>query len=283
MISTCGTAIATDWLDSARRARKYLLWTGRGASFALAGAFAASLRAGGARAVAVDPSEICERDGAGKLCIVSRSGRCPSNADLIVAEEGVSVPPGTLALRVVDPEGAADDWFPGSYLRAAIRTFARAARVGHLVVPQLDLLQREYVVDALVLPWDAGHTAALLDAAAKKLGNLRLVAVSVDEFGHGFHSRLQSCPDRYVVHALLDNEACPRFAKLEAWCRDVGVDVRRLGLGAEAGRPPARPLESLLLGLAAVESRCAAIGIDPSRQPLPASLDRLRQDVPAWT
>lgn len=226
-------------------------WSGRGASFALAEAFAASLRGFGADAAALPVEEFGAR---WPVAFVSRSGSgVPARSGLIVTEAEVAH-----ALRVVGP-GPLDSWWPGAWQRHALRAFA--SHLG-LRMPVADNPRTDREVVLLTSSgWRA--VAALVDAASAKVGPTRLVASSPGEFGHGLHARVAADARRWSVWLLVE------APHVRAWLRRYapGAEVMEL---AGAPSPPVAPLRALDLAL-------AHIGDTYARPALAAAADDLRR------
>jgi len=258
------------WLDSAVRENQPLKWTGHGASFALARAFAAALGERGGNSQAVSLSQ-CQ--GAG-VCLVSQSARDPGIAvALLVAEHGRSE--GWAATpRLEVPGGGLVEWLPLSFLRRAIEVFS--AGLGVPAWPRVSGPVLEPREEILVVGRSVGPVRALAESARHKLEELPLEVTSCEELGHGLHARLWRRPEAHRVR-LLDGGEEERKAMMAVrqWCQQVGVALVDERLQAPAGTG-ARPLEAFEYSLGLIEEMCVAHGIDWRTSRVPPGVDWLR-------
>lgn len=198
-------------LQRAFRELSGTLWTGRGASYAVASAIATTLRRSGRESQALPPEELDGRS----VCVVSRSGNppCSSVAFLISESRGQNTSP-EMSLEVPDCQSPLECWLPLDWVEAASR--ATAAHLGsHFEVQNQfpDSAGRSTIV---LVPQDAEPLVKLLAAVQAKVGGLGLAVTSWGELGHGWHAQLADQPARWrAIELLAAGETSP--PALKAW------------------------------------------------------------------
>jgi hypothetical protein len=260
---------------AAVRAGEPLLWTGHGASFALARAFAESIELLGGRAHALAPEDCHGRHE--RVCLVSQSARDPGLDVWLLVTAATGAPSWTAAPRFVIPLERAEssEWMPLSFQRRALEAFRGAFALSpwdRAFTPDADTRSHVLLTRRHVAP-----LRALFEAARWKLDDPGLEAVSFDELGHGLHARLWRHPDRYRLRLLVPPGArAAVLTSVERWCAEFGVAWEEASLRSGAD-DAALPLELFDHGLAALQAACTARDIDWRLSPLPASADWLRE------
>jgi hypothetical protein len=264
------------WLSGAVREKRSLIWTGHGASFALAQVFAAALEELGCASRALPVSQC----GGAEVCLVSQTARDPALtvALLVTQRERKSI--WTSAPRLEVPHLGQSEWLPLSFMREALRAFGLALGVPpwpSLTVPHCEPRSEILVVERYVEP-----LRSLVGAARHKLEGLPLEVVSSDELGHGLHARLWRRPEAHRVRLLRQTEGEQRWIEpVRKWCEQVGTALVEMKLGTSAEkRTGAQPLEVFEHGLALVEALCLAHGINWQESQVPAEADWLRDVRP---
>lgn len=260
------------WLAEALRSGRQLLWTGHGASFALALALAEVLEERGASSQALPASRVRGRE----TCVVSQSARDLGVRTVLLVTESERVPSWTSAPRLEVPGGKGEppEWLPLSFLRRALET-ARAA----LALPPWSRPAPPVLApgsEVIVLARQAGPLRALVDAARGKLEELPLHGLAYDELGHGLHARLWRQPAAYQVLLLRGGgDEAGQWEAILRWCAEAGVATQELLLGSSASAGTG-PLEVLDQGLVLIETLCAVRRIDWRTSRLPEGSDWLR-------
>ncbi len=265
-------AVAAEQLRKACEDGGPILWTGRGASFALAQGFAACCRRLGAAAFAVPASEVADVDL--PIVLVSRSASpSPYEPFLVVSEDGspldwTSAP----CLAVPNPDGESRPWLPLAFGASLARTVAAALGIELHPLPLPDV-PHDGKTHVIVAERCARPIVSLLEASETKIGPVPFLAVDREEVGHGLHSRFWSDPHRFVLHCVGD-ESSAAWGRLRKWCRGAGVSIE--WLHAEHVASPGAPLDLLLLASGLLERWCRLAGISAREPRLPASVDTLR-------
>lgn len=260
------------WLADAIRNREPLLWTGHGASFALAQAFAEALDEMGCASQAIP----VHRARGKAACFVSQSGdiRGAIPRLFVTASEDRASWPRVPRMLVPVEHGDRSAWLPMPFLRSAVGIARRALRLPSWPHPVPCSVERGKTV--VVVTRQPGPLAALLYAARSKLEQIDIEAVACDELGHGFHTRIWQRPAAH--HVVLLRAKCDDLVHFDAvrrFCIDAKVSFEETSLGGAPGSG-AGPLEVLDHGLALVEAFCRARNIDWRRRPIPESADWLR-------
>ena len=265
------------WLSGAVREKRSLIWTGHGASFALAQIFAAALEDLGCASRALPISQC----GGAEVCLVSQTARDPGLTVSLLVTQPERSSNWTSAPRLEVPHSGQPEWLPLSFMREALRAFGLALRVppwSGLRAPQGEPRSEILVVERHVEP-----LRSLADAARHKLEGLPLEVVSCDELGHGLHARLWRRPEAYRVRLLRQTEGVPGWTEpVRKWCEQVGTSLVEMKLGTSAEeRTGAQPLEAFDHGLALIEALCMAHGINWQESQVPAEADWLRDVRPS--
>lgn len=240
-----------------------LLFTGHGASLAVARAAAATLMQLGRTAVAALPSAPCPPI---KRVHVSRSASLPDGQlpDLLVTEAGSRPTPWTPR---VDTSVAGDprDWVPLAWVEAA--ALALRTHIGladwQPRTPAIPPMSRHGVVLMSDSASDALQT--LLISVAAKVPELRLEAAASSELGHGLHGRLVANGGTLIRVGGAMPSAVTNW--LDAYAPSVRV-VELQG--------PADPLAALAASARFLGALATSAGIDLVSPRLPPIADRLR-------
>lgn len=263
---------AAVWLTDAIRAGSPLLWTGQGASYALAQAFAESVEELGCPSDAIPVYRARGKE----ACVISQAGRDLGVRPLLLVTGAERGPLSSAAPRllVCSSHGALPEWLPLSFLRSALSAARAVLKLPPWPRPRPPAVDQGS--ELIVVAPKAGPLCTLVEAARRKLEDLALEAVSFDELGHGLHARLYRRPEAYRVVLLSsgDDELGLQSAA-RRWCADVGVAVEVLPMTAAAGSG-ARPLEMLDHGLTILETLCDARRIDWRTVRIPTAADWLR-------
>jgi hypothetical protein len=231
-------------IDHWHCARGALVWTGRGASLALADVVSTTIRAVGGEACCVPPEEAH-----GAVAWVSRSGQHERIVDALLTEK-----PGPGPRILVAAEECQDAWFPAGWQRAALESLAGALgeQLPDLAAPKPGIL---------VVPAGVRAINTLLDAAANKLGTRPWIATTPGDFGHGALARV--AVDRTPVLIL------GKSPEIEAWARHhARVTVESVPL-------PSSNLPAALLAYSWALAGVAELASTASR-PFAQHLDTLR-------
>ncbi|MBN1203453.1 MAG: hypothetical protein JXB05_00830 [Myxococcaceae bacterium] len=264
------------WLAESVREKRRLIWTGHGASFALAQVFAAVLEEQGCPTLSLPLSQC----GGAEVCLVSQSARDPGIPVALLITEAGRKPDWTSVPRLEVPHLGQLEWLPLSFMREALRVFGLA--LGVPARPVSWVPQREPRSEILVVEQYVEPLRALVGAARHKLEGFPLEVASCDELGHGLHARLWRRPGAYRVRLLcLPGAEQGRMDAVRKWCEQAGTSLVEMRLATsteeEAGT---RPLEVFEQSLALIAELCVAHGIDWRERQVPAEADWLRDVRP---
>ena len=260
------------WLAEAVRAGRPLLWTGHGASFALAQTFAEVTEELGCPSRAL-PVARCQ---GAVACVVSQSARDPGlQAELLfTGSEGRLSWTSAPRLLVPGCSGDSQPWWPLPFMRGALESLRSG--LGLPAWPRPSLPVFEPGRNTVIVTRLAGPLRALAEAARCKLEELSLEAVACDELGHGLHARLWQRPEAHRLLLLsVEGDAPSTWSAIRRWCAEAGVPTTEFRLSSAPGSG-VLPLQVMDHGLAIIEALCLSGRIDWRMNRIPASADWLR-------
>lgn len=264
-----------DWLAEAVRARRPLVWTGRGTSFALAQAFSEVTAQLGCPSRAL-PVDQCKGEA---VCVVSQSACDPGLQTELLVTGVEEKPTWTAAPRIIVP-GVLEEprpWLPLPFMRGAL-----AAVRASLGFPPSRMTSPNIVHGkrgAIVVTRMAGPLRTLNETAQCMIKELKLSVVSCDEFGHGIHARFFEKPRGPMFLGLSWSGDDPsRWTSIRRWLSmEAHVSHTTLDL---TSTPSELPLDLMDLGLTIIEDLCTLNRIDWRTNRVPLSADWLRAPPP---
>ena len=239
------------------------IWTGYGASYAMAATIALAAQRLGYNARAKHPSEII---GGQNVAVVSRSYDFPGRVfGFVIAGCAAESRIKSGALLVKDDD-IGGEWFPAVFQKRALTAIGKALDIQHTEVHAGDMSQKStwFVCD------DCADQIQLLAATAHhKLPALQFFAVSVDDFAHGPHARIL----REGGVCLVKTKPSGKIDSIAEWLRERHCPVNVIDM----------PFPSTVLPLAIHSAALSAItvhakmrGVDLSQIRVNPADDELR-------
>lgn len=245
---------------------------GYGLSFALSMSIASYLRARGYFAFATLPDHRPCVPNAVRI-LVSESAREPLwPANILVTHatakpHWTSPPSGGIISVKSAPSGA---WFPLKFASSVLGAKWRATERPLAINPDEEL--------TLIFDSCGPDAREYIIAASNKVDGINLRALSIVEFGHGYHrSLLKKSKSNPVIFCLPKGAYSKRWGDIRAWITSHATDpsINQIDLpGAEQSADYA-----LSVGITVIDfigELCRLRGIDLSNCPIPRHLDNLR-------
>ena len=239
-----------------------VLWTGHGASLAVAMAAAETQRQQGQLAFAALPNVAVL---GARHHHISRSGRLPeaSHPDMLICEAGIPAHPDLQHLWI-PRSGHASDWMPLSWVMTASQTLSAWLDCSVLVPPWRMLPPLQTPV---LFACDHGGSAVaqLFAALRSKTPELTADGLATSELGHGWHARLYQ-EGGTVLH--LTPDPAPT---LTDWLTHHAPQARHHTIPVPVGALP-----TLAVAACVLSDLAQRAGVDLCRSRIPAASDTLR-------
>lgn len=245
---------------------------GHGLSFALASSLASALRARGYVAFCGLPEDQNFADRTGCV-LVSESARQPLKPIHILVTNENNSPAWfdrTKNSLIKVKNEMTEAWFPLDFSHAILGTDW---------VPSMDAIHLEKDCEInLVFDTCGPDARKYIQAASDKIGKIPLRALSIEEFGHGFHSRLIN-PEmpQLVIFCFPSSSPSKKRNEVRNWITDHthSIHVDQLDLpGPEYSEKYALSVGVAMISF--IKLVCDQLDIDLCHCPIPWKIDTLR-------
>ena len=259
------TSVCTNPLREFLANRSETIWTGYGASYAMASAIACTLRLLGYNARELRPSKAPRGQ---NTAFVSQSGNGISDVGFVIAGCSTKNLWNQPSLLVDDTDiGVA--WFPVIFQKRTLFKISELLGIEHKDISARSICSAPVL---LVLDDYTDQIQLLINAAKHKLCSIQLCAVSIDDFAHGPH-----------VCALGESEVCIVKTRedskpflIKKWLNDHHRPVDILDINPA---PEATPLTLYTVALNAITAHAQARNINLAQSRIAPEDDKLRKIV----
>lgn len=269
--------LASQWLKQKVLVKEKIVWVGYGLSYALAEAFAEIFRQMGIISWALTPSELETVNLDVHIGYVSRSGReLKRKIDFLVTQDGSDISwTNAPCLSVLDVDHGESVWLALDYTRETLLSFSKALGLCYSYKKYINHNIAQKLFDVIVFEQYSRPVQILFQASSDKLNKQNLLAIDCREIGHGFHYRLWSNPEQYVLYLCKESGAYYEWGELEKWAQKVQVQVNEIFL-SDAPTACEKIVDIFCFGIDLIELFAQQEGISIQRKPLPDELDYLR-------
>ena len=246
------------------------IWTGYGASYAMAATIAATVQRIARKSRVLRPNEIVERQ---HTAVVSQS--CITSGDLpgfVVTGRNAAHKAGERSL-LVDDTDIGQEWFPATFQNRALTAVGEALGIKHTNCYSCGVSAEPV---CLVFDDCIDQIQWLFSAAQNKLHSLRMSAVSVDDFAHGAHAL--ALREGEVVLVRTSPKAGEKIDLIAKWLRQRCRPVEILDINAASEE---LPLTLHAVALDAIVSHAKARGINIVQSCIKPEDDELRHSLAA--
>ena len=240
------------------------IWTGYGASYALAATISTTLQRMGLDIELRRPREIVHGYNA---VLVSQSGTAELTNFGFVLAGSSAIQNATTPSLLVNDSDFAQEWFPITFQARAVTT---VSEILQLTYPNIQIGEPSQESICLILDDCADLLQLLISSASHKCPDLRLLTVPIDDFAHGAHVGTLHDGEAYIVTTKLTRQ----HILIAEWLRERDRPVQIFEPHVEF--PASWPLLLHTMVLKVIAAHAKARGIDLSRRRIAAVDDGLR-------